>query len=337
MALFHRMIKYRYLTCVYVLVVVLPAAPQPMQAQRGIRFVPDAMHAKRYHILAGADSLALFWYDDTLRKPYLHQVHAPGGQVITRGYPLLTRPEDTTDHPHQVGIWFTYEDVNGTDYWNNSAWPQPNRAGQLGAIVIDSILQKQAGNPATLRYIARWKDKIGNALLREETTLHFGIAKNSYIINRQTTLTALETATFGDAKDGLLGMRVSREMQVPWPGDTSGANGHYLNSEGLRDNAVWGKRAPWVVLHSQWHGETVSILIADHPQNPGYPAYWHARGYGLFAANPLAQKSFDPTMPAKSTQLATGQSLSFKYGMVIATGKQPMSARQASKLAGKMK
>ena len=30
-------------------------------------------------------------------------------------------------------------------------------------------------------------------------------------------------------------------------------------------------------------GEPVSIAIFDAPGNPGYPTYWHARGYGLFA------------------------------------------------------
>jgi hypothetical protein len=302
-------------------------------AQSAIRFIPDAGHSKRYHILAGADSLALFWYDDTLRKPYLHQVHAPGGKLVTRGYPLLTRPEDTTDHPHQVGIWFTYEDVNGTDFWNNSAWPQPNRAGQLGAIVIDSIAELNNGNPATLRYTARWKDKQGVAVLREETTLTFSSAKNRYIIDRSTRLTALRPATFGDVKDGLMGIRVSRELQVPWPGDTSGANGNYLNSEGLRDNAVWGKRARWVLLHGKWQGETVSILIADHPQNPNYPGYWHARGYGLFALNSLAQKAFQPPLPAWTLELQTGESRTFRYRMVIAQGSKPMSSKEAERLA----
>ena len=35
----------------------------------------------------------------------------------------------------------------------------------------------------------------------------------------------------------------------------------------------------------------MTIAILDHPANPGFPTYWHARGYGLFAANPLGQKA----------------------------------------------
>ena len=33
----------------------------------------------------------------------------------------------------------------------------------------------------------------------------------------------------------------------------------------------------------------MTIAIFDHPGNVNYPTYWHARGYGLFAANPLGR------------------------------------------------
>ena len=39
--------------------------------------------------------------------------------------------------------------------------------------------------------------------------------------------------------------------------------------------------------------EPVTIAILDHRSNPGYPTHWHARGYGLFAANPLGQKTLN--------------------------------------------
>ena len=39
-------------------------------------------------------------------------------------------------------------------------------------------------------------------------------------------------------------------------------------------------------------GDSVAIAILDHPQNVGFPTYWHARDYGLFAANPFGQAVF---------------------------------------------
>jgi hypothetical protein len=39
-------------------------------------------------------------------------------------------------------------------------------------------------------------------------------------------------------------------------------------------------------------GKPETIAILDHPKNAGAPTYWMARGYGLFAANPLGQKAY---------------------------------------------
>ena len=62
-----------------------------------------ANNNKRYNIQFGRDSVAQFWFDDTLRRPYLHRIFAPDQVLISRGYPLMPLPNDTTDHPHQVG------------------------------------------------------------------------------------------------------------------------------------------------------------------------------------------------------------------------------------------
>ena len=49
--------------------------------------------------------------------------------------------------------------------------------------------------------------------------------------------------------------------------------------------------------------DSVSIAIIDHPQNPNYPTFWHARGYGLFAANPLGEKIFTNGKSEKNLSL----------------------------------
>jgi hypothetical protein len=53
--------------------------------------------------------------------------------------------------------------------------------------------------------------------------------------------------------------------------------------------------------------DSVSIAIIDHPQNPNYPTFWHARGYGLFAANPLGEKIFTNGKSAKNLHLKKGR------------------------------
>lgn len=298
-----------------------------------VHFESDASNPKRLVIKSDDDSLALFWYDDTLRRPYLHQFFAPGQHLITRGYPLLTRPGDTTDHPHQVGVWLTYEDVNGSDFWNNSPWPAADRKAHLGSIVIDSITEIKNGNPAILSYTARWKDKHGIVVLKEETSYRFSDEMKMRIIDRTTTLTATEPVTIGDVKDGVFGIRLRRELQVPTNGSVHGENGNYLSSEGFTGNDVWGKPAKWVMLSGKLGDDVVSILVADHPKNPGYPAYWHARGYGLFALNSFAQKAFQPALPAKQLVLPVSQSVTLQYRLAVAAGRNALNKEDAGMLA----
>ena len=67
--------------------------------------------------------------------------------------------------------------------------------------------------------------------------------------------------------------------------------------------------------------EPVTIAMLDNPSNPGFPTYWHARGYGLFAANPLGAGVL-PTEgnPSLNLTLEPGKSTTFHYRVVIVSG-----------------
>jgi hypothetical protein len=71
----------------------------------------------------------------------------------------------------------------------------------------------------------------------------------------------------------------------------------------------------------------VSITIIDHPDNPGYPAYWHARGYGLFAVNPLGQEAFSKGKEKLNLVVKKNESVTFRYRIVIHEG-QHLTADQ---------
>ncbi len=99
--------------------------------------------------------------------------------------------------------------------------------------------------------------------------------------------------------------------------DNAGVTGLYTSSEGLTGTEVWGKRAAWVMLAGLVEGDTVTLAIFDHPRNPGYPSYWHARGYGLFAANPLGQKVFSEGKEELNFALEPRVSTTFRYRVLI--------------------
>jgi hypothetical protein len=148
------------------------------------------------------------------------------------------------------------------------------------------------------------------------------------------TLKALDHVVFKDEKDGLLGLRVAGWLESPTEkggvfmdasghptkveaADTSSATGVYLTSEGVQGDAVWGTRGRWCTLTGHTGSHTVAIAILDHPANPGYPTTWHARGYGLFAVNPLGPSIFNPKLPALNLTLEKNQTASFRYRIIL--------------------
>jgi hypothetical protein len=186
--------------------------------------------------------------------------------------------------------------------------------------------------------------------LTEITTYSFEVRKKDFIIDRITGLTATEPEVlFKDVKDGFLAIRVARELEhpstepetyvdknggyTPIPAvNTEGVSGEYLSSEGLKGNAVWGTRGKWVSLRGKFKQQSVSITILDHPKNPGYPTYWHARGYGLFAANPLGQSVFSNGKEQLNLLLKKDESVIFRYRIIIRGG-EDITVDEINKMA----
>jgi len=113
--------------------------------------------------------------------------------------------------------------------------------------------------------------------------------------------------------------------------DNAGVNGTYTSSEGLTGAKVWGTRGRWTALSGRVGDEDVVLLMVDHPKNPGYPTYWHARGYGLFAANPLGQAAFSGGKQTLDFTLAPGAKASFRYLLLVLPG--PFSRERAEQAA----
>ena len=103
--------------------------------------------------------------------------------------------------------------------------------------------------------------------------------------------------------------------------DNTGVTGEYQSSEGKKGDAVWGTRGRWTMLAGTIGTQPITIAMIDHPKNPGFPTYWHARGYGLFAANPLGQKVFSEGRETMNFTLEPGASATFRYRIVIVDAK----------------
>lgn len=314
--------------------------------------ITEKTQQKQADVLFNGKLLTSYCYYDSLRKPILFPVNTVEGMTVTRSYPLAIVAGERTDHPHHTGIWLNYESVNGLDFWNNSTAILPDKRDRYGTIRHGQIIRKEAGrSTAMLVTTAGWERPDGKTLLNERTAFHFRVQKSDFIIDRVTTLTALDTTVvFKDVKDGLLAIRVARELEMPAKEATyfvddkgnvttvksSGSDevtGMYHSSEGLTGDSVWGSRGRWVMLNGIKQGTAVTVAIFDHPGNIGYPAYWHARGYGLFAINPLGRKIFSNGKEELNFSLAPLQSVSFRYRIVIHSGSF-LTAAEMEVLAG---
>jgi len=307
-------------------------------AQPEIKLV-DKPAEKKVDVLINNSLFTSYIYPDNIKKPVLWPVVSAGGNEITRQYPMKMKAGERTDHPHHIGIWLNYGDVNGLDFWNNSEAIPASEADKFGTIYHDKIVQAKSGkNKGVLETKESWKNNKGETLLDESTEYVFSTEGTTRIIDRITNLKAVNgEVKITDNKEGMFGIRVTRELELPVKGkvklvDSHGniteveasndnmANGNYLSSEGITGKEVWGTRGKWMKLYGTVNGEKVAVVIFDHPDNPGYPTYWHARDYGLFAANTLGQKIFSNGKEEMNFAIQNGKTATFKYRLAVFSG-----------------
>jgi hypothetical protein len=302
-------------------------------AQHGVQVKPDEPN-RRVDITIDGQPFTSYVWPTSLKKPVLYPLITDDGTTVTRGYPLAPRPGERVDHPHHAGMWFNYGNVNGFDFWNNSDAIKPENRAKMGSIEQTKIVSTHSGrNAGDLTVDSIWITGTGQKILEQTTKYIFTNRKGARIIDQVITLHALDKAVFNDDKEGLLGMRVASWLESPdekggifmdaaghptkVDGASPGATGVYLTSEGIKGGAVWSTRGRWCSLTGHTGDHTITIAILDHPGNPGYPTYWHARGYGLFAANPLGRSIFDPKQPAFNFTIDKGSSTTFRYRVIL--------------------
>lgn len=288
---------------------------------------------KKVEVQVGGKFFTSLIYPDNMEKQTLYPIMSASGKVITRGYPLNPRPFERTDHPHHVGLWFNFGDVNGLDFWNNSFAIKPSDKPKYGTILFKKIISENPGK-GELITTSDWVDSKNNILLNEVSTYIFSGDDQLRVIERTGKLTAKQQVIFTENKEGMIGLRVDRAFEEPATKpekfldskgietevpvlNNNGVNGVYRNAEGIKGGAVWGKRSSWVALRAEKENEIITIVILDHLKNPNYPAWSHARGYGLFATNSLGGRNFDKSAKEVKLTLQPGETIVFKYKVVI--------------------
>ena len=247
---------------------------------------------------------------DSGPKPILCPMLGVDGLAYTRSFPMEAVAGEDTDHPHQRSFWFTYGLVNGVDFWSE--------VKGHGSIKETSRTIEGSGHVfKSLKTTDDWLDAAGKKLMEDRRVLTFWATRTRRVIDVDVTFKATEgDVEFGDTKEGMFGVRVPSSMDAKRK-----AGGAILNAEGVRDAAAWGKKSAWVDYSGPvGGGKTVGLTIMEHPASYGHPSPWHVRDYGLFAVNPFGKHNFGLTKTPTPTKLARGETLTFKYRVILHQG-----------------
>ena len=320
-------------------------------AARACRSSPNEAQ-RRVDITVDGQPFTSYIWPTTLKKPVLYPLIDADGITLTRGYPLDPRPASAPTIRTTPACGSTTPTSTAS---TSGTTPMPSSlklAPRWARFVQTKIVSTKSGaDRGELVVESVWID--GQKASRSSTRPRATSSRTPRARARHrqiVTLKALDPVVFNDDKDGMLGMRVARWLESPEEkggvfldangrpttvaaADTSGATGVYLTSEGMKGEAAWGTRGRWCALTGHTGDHTVTIAILDHPENPGYPTYWHARGYGLFAANPLGAHL---RSQAAAVQLhpREGQTATFRYRVLLisheASRRIPESRRRSN-------
>jgi hypothetical protein len=290
----------RAVLCILVGAIVCPSASAQVQMKKtdgGVEVTLDGKPFTTYVFKSGV-------------KPILWPVIGPTGKEMTRAWPMRTgEAGEKTDHPHQRSFWFDHGNVNGVDFWAESAKSQ-------GTIEHKELVKAEGGSIGTIVTKNDWKGPDGSKIVEDVRTLRFGGDANKRWIDFDAVVTAAaDEVKFGDTKEGSFGLRIAESMRVD-----KKMGGKIITSEGLEDDKAWGKPAPWVDYYGPVQGEKLGIAILNHPTSFRFPTHWHVRVYGLFAANPWGLGDFTAGKEHSDHTMKKGESFTLRYRVIFHKG-----------------
>jgi hypothetical protein len=246
-------------------------------------------------------------------KPVLYPIIGPGGVAMTRHWPMAEAVAgEEKDHPHHKSLWFTHGDVNGVDFWAEKK--------EAGTIVVKGKPETavRSDGAAVVVTSEEWLAAGGKRICSSQTTVACGVEAGARFIDYAITITATDgPVKFGDTKEGTMGLRSHPALNLKG----SVARGKCVNSEGEMGGAIWGRAAKWVDYSGEVEGKVLGIACFDHPGNLRHPTTWHARDYGLIAANPFGLSDFQKKPKGAGDHvIPAGEKLTLSYRWLFHEG-----------------
>jgi hypothetical protein len=270
-------------------------------------------------VMVGGHPFSAFHFDPGVAKPYLSPLRSAQGTIVTRGFPMDPNiPGEDHDEPHQRAMYFAHGNINGYDFWGEAEFPRWSRHSRatFGRTVFRALDEMRGRTDVgTLRAEFDLQTEDGQVIATETQSYSFRGDEQSRIVDCEFTINANHASVnMGDTKEGTFAIRLVKSLDSP--------PGRMVNSEGaVGEKAIWGKHANWVDYDGNVAGEDLGVAIFDSPTNLRHPTYWHARYYGLLAANPFGIREFTHDRHQDGSYvIAAGGSLTLRYRVFIHHG-----------------
>jgi hypothetical protein len=282
---------------------------------------------------AGKALVTRYVIDPKYAKPFFWPLNTPSGVPLTRPWPMAKlEPGEKKDHPHQKSAWFCHGDVipeglgvkksrhaDGVDFWAEGPGHGRIVCTRVGAV-------KQSKGHGQVMTTNEWRMTDGTKVLDETRTIHlYDLGSARLLVLDIDLLASVVPITFGDTKEGSLGVRVRDSMRVD-KGKGKLTNAEGKSGEGPKGNrekkGCWGLVSAWCDYTGPTEGREAGVALFADPTNP-VPSAWHARNYGLMAANPFGRaRSGFPEMRGKKelVKLTKGEHLKLRYGIYLHDG-----------------
>ncbi len=186
---------------------------------------------------------------------------------------------------------------------------------------------KSGKESGSVDVVFNWLTPDGTPLLIETRKMTFYAHPELRIIDFDFDFRAVGKVVFRDTKEGTFAMRMATALEeppakAPEKASAPSRTGKLVNAQGReREANVWGKQSEWVDYSGNLGGETVGVVMMDHPGNPRHPTYWHSRGYGLHSINPFGVSDFlNDKAQNGSLTLEAGEHVRFRYRVIVHPG-----------------
>lgn len=262
------------------------------------------IRSDREQVTVTADErpVLVYRFADVPAKPYVQELHTPGGINLLRDAPK--------DHRHHHGLMLGMS-VDGVSFWHEGAGT--GRQQHRGFSTQRAETRNDQGRAVlvqSVRWLAPETDELLLSELRTLEVLQTGVLPATLLTwESRLTASAKGGRVLGGAHYYGLGMRFVEAMD---------RDGHMFNAAGREGESVRGSErlveAKWAAYAATADGKPVTAALFDHPDNPRHPA----RMFTMTA--PFAYLSATMNLWKEPLAIEPGQTLHLRYAAAVCDG-----------------